>query len=336
MNHPPSREGTVPALAFDPESVLVNESGVLLDARFVAALTAELSEDLGPEEGGLALLQIGLLHGLRDAARAVASSLWETDAAAPPPPSPLLAIRFRSNPDAIPRGALELHGSWPERAEAAASLSTRGAETPHTTCWLSAGYTSGWLSGVFEADILALESTCSAGGSEACRFVARELEGWRSAGAPEALAMLDRLPFDAFRDLVTHLEPASTPDPNQAGPRDAAVHIWGPVMVIPFGGADEALLALELIGRDPGAAEVSVVVIDLTGVVVDEAFGAAALEQVLERVESWGIEALFAGVSPLSEHVVHDLQRAPLMVEKDLDAAIAAAFQIARAQRTLL
>ena len=148
--------------------------------------------------------------------------------------------------------------------------------------------------------------------------------------------MLERLPFDAFRELVNGLEPAATPELNEGSPRDAAVHIWGPVMVIPFGGADEALLALELIGQDPGASEVSVVVIDLTGVVLDEAFGAAALEQVLERVDSWGIEALFAGVSPLSEHVVHDLQRAPLMVEKDLDAAIAAAFQVARAQRTLL
>jgi hypothetical protein len=148
--------------------------------------------------------------------------------------------------------------------------------------------------------------------------------------------MLERLPFDAFRALVASLEPATAPDPHEDGPRDGAVHIWGPVMVIPFGGADEALLALELIGRDPGAAEVSVVVIDLTGVVLDEAFGAAALEQVLERVDSWGIEALFAGISSLSEHVVQDLHRAPLMVEKDLDAAIAAAFQVARAQRTLL
>ena len=326
----------MPELGFDPESVLVNESGVLLDARFLAALHAELCEDLGPEEGALALLQIGLLHGLRDAARAVGPAPCDTDGVASPPPSPLLAIRFRSNPDAEPRGALELHGSWPERAEAAACLASRGPDTSRTTCWLSAGYTSGWLSGVFEADILALESACSAGGSEACRFVAREIEGWRACRAPDAVAMLERLPFDAFRELVASLEPAAAPDPDEGSPRDAAVHIWGPVMVIPFGGADEALLALELIGRDPGAAEVSVVVIDLTGVVLDEAFGAAALEQVLERVDSWGIEALFAGVSPLSEHVVQDLNRAPLMVEKDLDAAIAAAFLIARAQRTLL
>jgi hypothetical protein len=325
----------VDGLRFDPESVLVNEPGVLLDPRFLASLHAELEEDMGAEAAAVALLQIGLLHGLRDAARVVGPILSGSAPPATPPPAPPLAIRFRSNPDAQPRGALELHGSWPQRTEASARLSSRGGSASGCACWLSAGYTSGWLSGVFEADILALESTCSAGGAEACRFVARELEGWRRSGAPEAAPLLDLLPFDSFRRLVAEREQPRSVPAGAVDPQEAAVHIWGPVMVIPFSGADEALLALELIGRDPGAAEVSVVVIDLTGVVLDEAFGAAALEQIVERVDAWGIEVLFAGVSPLSEPVVRDLSRQPLLMEKDLHAAIATAFQIAAAQRTV-
>ena len=64
------------------------------------------------------------------------------------------------------------------------------------------------------------------------------------------------------------------------------IHIWGPVMVIPFCGPDEALQALDLIGRDPSARQVSVVVVDLSGAIVDEAFGAVALEQLIEGVDA--------------------------------------------------
>jgi hypothetical protein len=95
-------------------------------------------------------------------------------------------------------------------------------------------------------------------------------------------------------------------------------------------------MAIDLIGRDHGAADVSVIVIDLTGAVIDEAFGAATLEQIVESIENWGAEAIFAGVSPLSEGVVAGLERQPLMLHKDLHTAIAGAFQIAESQRQLL
>jgi hypothetical protein len=320
------------ALAADPESLLVGEPGLLLDARFLGALHADLVADLGEGDAGRALWQIGLLHGLLDAARVVGAAL-EGPALPELPSAPLLAIRFRSNPDAAPRGALELEGSWPEHAEASARLAALGTPDAGRACFLSAGYTSGWLSGVFEADIVALETACCAGGAEGCRFVAREARVWQELQRGEAELSFEALPFTAYREIAARRAPDPAAPRRGVDPGEAAVHIWGPVMVIPFGGADEALLALELIGRDPGAAEVSVVVIDLTGVVVDEAFGAAALEQIVERVEAWGIEAVFAGVSPLSEAVVRELSRPPLLVRKDLHDAIAAAFQIAEAQR---
>ena len=128
------------ALGFDPESVLVADPGILLDPRFLASMHADLTEELGPEEAALALLQIGLLHGLRDAARVVGPAL-SVDV----PPSTLSpglprAIRFRANPDATPRGALELHGSWPERIEASARLSALGSGAAGPACWLTAGW----------------------------------------------------------------------------------------------------------------------------------------------------------------------------------------------------
>jgi hypothetical protein len=75
------------------------------------------------------------------------------------------------------------------------------------------------------------------------------------------------------------------------------------------------------------------VVVDLGGAVIDEGFGAASLEQVLDAVAGWGAEAILTGISPLSEPVVADLEKTHLVMRKDLTAAIAAAFQIAEAQR---
>jgi hypothetical protein len=307
---------------------------VLLDPRFLAALRAELELDMGPEEAALTLLQIGFLHGLRDATRILGSAFEDPHPlASAMAPSPL-AIRFRSNPRARPFGALELYGCWPDSREAEAQLALREAGA-HSGCSLSAGYTSGWLSGILDANIVALETSCCAAGDDACRFVAREAEVWRAARDGRAAAAVAALPFAALRELVVE---RSEP-PVQTGGRESeepVVHIWGPVMVVPYSGPDEVLMAIDLLGRDPGAAHVSVIVIDLTGAVVDEAFGAAALEQSVENIERWGAEAIFAGVSPLSEGVVAGLDRQPLLLHKDLHAAIAAAFQIAESQRQLL
>jgi anti-anti-sigma regulatory factor len=93
---------------------------------------------------------------------------------------------------------------------------------------------------------------------------------------------------------------------------------------------------LELIGRDDAARDVSVVVVDLAGAIVDEAFGAVILEQIVESAERQGAETIFAAASSLSEPVIAELERQPLLVHKDLAQAIAAAFQIANAQRMLV
>jgi len=323
------------ALDFDLDAALMAGPWLLLDPKFMGALHSELEEQLGREEAASTLVQVGFVHGLRDATRIVETGLASPDSELPIP-SPL-AIRFRMATKIEPPGAIEVSGTWPERTEAAARVSQLGAG-PRLCCHLSAGYTSGWLSGIFGADMLALETSCSAGGDEACRFVAREAEVWRTRGDERADALLDSLPFEALRRAVEGHGFDGAAAPAEAGmdSEESVVQIWGPVMVIPFAGTDESLMAVELIARDPAAREVSVVILDLTGVIVDEAFGAAALEQIVDDIESWGAEAIFAGVSPLSEAVVAGLERQPLVVHKDLHGAIAAGFQIAESQRRVL
>ncbi|MBW1886589.1 MAG: hypothetical protein JRJ58_23895, partial [Deltaproteobacteria bacterium] len=65
-------------LGFGPDTLLMNDPKLFVDGRFLASLLVELNHELGERQAALTLFQIGLLHGLRDAARLCRSV--ETDA----------------------------------------------------------------------------------------------------------------------------------------------------------------------------------------------------------------------------------------------------------------
>ncbi|MEM7413051.1 MAG: 4-vinyl reductase [Myxococcota bacterium] len=336
--HTPCSDGSTPEIGFDPEAVLERDSRILLDPAFLATLHAELAGELDPDEQRTALLQMGFLHGLQDVTRALASTPDRGCHQTGPALAPPLRMPLRSSTDTHTPNAIRVEGSWPDQHEATAHLSAVGAGD-HVVCYLSAGYTSGWLSGAFDVDLLAVEIECSATGADSCRFEAREVDAWE--GDAVAAQSLSALPFEQFRALVRErfAREAGRDLPGEPGDLEAvergaaAVHIWGPVMVLPYAGPDETLQAIELLARDPGAAEVTVIVLDLGGAIVDEAFGAMALEQLVQTAEAWGAETLFVDPSPLSDAVLADLEHPPLLTLKDLEPAIALAFQIARSQR---
>jgi anti-anti-sigma regulatory factor len=340
---PPPSDGEsngLAALDFDAQALLDRESRVLLDPAFLASLHAEMEGELGDETAARMLLQMGFVHGLQDASRALAR---EATAGALHPP---LRIDCRVRRGEGPPGAIELEGCWPTGQEASGRVSALGASTA-AICALSAGYTSGWLSGTLGVDLMAVETECSASGQPACRFIVREVCVWRSDSDVAVAERADALPFDAVRELVRQRSAreqaeqreereVSAGEANRIDRNAAVVHIWGPVMVIPYSGPDEALAALELIGRESSAEQVSVVVVDLEGAVVDEAFGAVALEQIVQTIEGWGAEAIFVEPSPLSKRTLANLDHRPLLVVKGLDQAIASALQVAQSQRQLL
>ncbi len=322
------------ALGLDLESTLRDEPRFLLDPAFLGAVHTELEDRLSPEEKLGALFQLGFLHGLRDAALVLRAGFGQRTAMLGGAPcAPRLAIH--ASPTA--GTAVAVAGGWPERREADAILDAGGA-AEQTSCAVSSGYTSGWLSGIYDTEMLALEQTCCAAGHPACHFEAREAENWAENDHPWAALAL-ALPFGALRELVARQLDDAEPmpeEPEQFEAGSPVVHVWGPVMVLPFSGPEESMRALELIARDPGARGVRVVVIDLSGTLIDPGFGAAALERVIDAVEGWGAEPVLAGVSPLSAPVVADLEQTHLVLQKDLPEAIAVAFQVADAQRQLI
>ncbi len=330
------------ALGFGPDSVLMSEPKLFVDSGFLAALQRELHDELGAEEAERTLFHIGLIHGLRDATR-VSDVEPGRDGLLPVVECPPLAMRFGSQKTTD--GILEVAGAWPDHFESEARLSKLGTGR-HPACALSAGYTSGWLSGTLDRDVVAVERTCRVAGDECCSFVARDEAAWRdgSEGYDER-----RLSVAALRAVACEMANAGDPAykhgsfstviaalPSHLDPEDPAIHIWGPVMVMPFAGPEIALQTLETLGRDEATRAVRVVVLDLCAAVLDEGFGAAALENLIEDIQSWGAEVILTGISPLSEDVIAELQANLLLCRKDLPEAIAYAFQIAEAQRHLL
>jgi hypothetical protein len=63
------------ALGLDLADTLRDEPRFLTDTSFVGALHVELRERLGPADSRAALLQLGFLHGLRDALELVTRGL---------------------------------------------------------------------------------------------------------------------------------------------------------------------------------------------------------------------------------------------------------------------
>jgi predicted hydrocarbon binding protein len=330
------------ALGFGPDTVLMNDPKLFVDGRFLAALLAELDDELGRQDAALALFQIGLLHGLRDAARLCArhESAGPKDPFARSADTTALLMEWSSGIEVDTEGGLSLRGRWPERHEAVARCSRVGSLS-EPGCWMSAGYTTGWLSGTLDATLVAREVECAATGAEACRFEVRPAARLLCDSDDVLRWILSQVPFEAYRELARSRAADrgdQPPLPGQSGNghfdrSQPVVHIWGPVMVLPFTTLDEALGTVDMLGRDPGIGEIRAVLIDLREQPLDEGFGAAALEQILESIESWGAQSLITGITPSAEAAIASLEASHLVLRKDLSEAIATAFQIADAQR---
>lgn len=169
-------------------------------------------------------------------------------------------------------------------------------------CHVSAGYCAGWYSALLGEFVLVRETACAGSGAPACHFDARPLPHWTAANSPWAAGLLKYLDFEAMREsaqkrLISSGDSAEGEMLGAFDPLSPAVHVWGPVMVLPYSGAGDSIAALETIASDLGAGAIRVVVLDVTGARVDgvEAMG---LVRVLDELVTRGMETVIVGVSP--------------------------------------
>ncbi len=323
-------------LGFGPDSILMSDPKIFLDSAFLAIVTAEFQQELGEDCSRQALLEIGRHHGLCDAIRTLsAESTGDGDAGLSPPQiGPHLAMQFASSPR--PRPEFVLQGSWPECHEARARLA-RLTHTDRPSCFLSVGYTAGWLSEIYDAEVEVEETACEASGSETCRFEAH----LKAAGAcriqtpPPSPAEISappmEIPVESFGpEMVDCSHDPDSPSPIDS--EDDAVQVWGPVMVLPFSDPEVAETALLELEMDSLSDEIGAVVIDLRGRSLDTNREQVRLERILKVIARWQAQAVFAGVSNASEATLKRFDSGCLVARKKLSEAIAVAFQIAEAQ----
>lgn len=314
-------------LGLGRDAPLLHEPKLFLEGPFLSALLLEFDRDLRPEVADQVLFAIGAAHG----ARAAEAILQQVIADAPSSSAQPLALPMVLNPILSEGAAIGFEGEWPETHEARARLAQfELASEPR--CLLSAGYTSAWLSRLHNRDLMAIEVECVASGGASCRFRALEREihlGVAHDHNPVPLVPFTPEPIDPAHSCQASVEAGHL----RLDPADEAVHVWGPVMVLPFRRAEEAKTTVQVLSEDGNALGVRAVVVNLEHGLLAEDREFDFLVQTLQMIEQWGAEAILSGLSePLSRRVDQRLC-APLLQRNNLPEAVASAFQIAEAQR---
>ncbi|MEE8558550.1 MAG: 4-vinyl reductase [Myxococcota bacterium] len=284
-------------------------------------------EVTGEPDSPALLYRIGFDRGFADAS-GISRGFAGGGTAAPRFAGPGLQVLFLPTEGQMPD---DFAGRLERSPEAA--LQTAPAEVP--VCHLSAGYAAGWYSALLRVFLIVLEESCTAQGAPACRFRARPAQSW--GDEPRAQALLS---FLNPPDLMA----AGTPDEDgelsedeegilgRFDPMSAAAHVWGPIMVLPYSGVEDADAALETVQDDVGPDHVRVVLVDMTGVHLAPVEACGVLELV-SRLEARGLEVLVVGIrigcdGLLTRNKGHP--PGPLLIES-LSEGIARAFQIASA-----
>jgi hypothetical protein len=276
------------------------------------------------------LYGVGMGQGLRDGLR-VTQAFGGVLGAQPEFPGAPIPMLF------TPRGGrrdTRLAGSLRNSLEARLHLSSYPAPQD-PICFVSAGYSAGWYSALLGEFYLVRETACLARGMQDCCFQARPAREWTGSGGDWARELL---PYLDYEQLVQSARESlalegSAGEGGMLGsfdPLSPAAHVWGPVLVLPYSGADDSLEAVDVIRSDVGPDQIRAVVIDVTGARID-ALEATGLMHMIEALEAQGIESVIAGLRSPDCLRLPDAQRAlrvPL-VAPDLTAAIALAFQLA-------
>ena len=309
------------------DAPLLHEPKLFLEGPFLSALLLEFDRDLRPEVADQALFAIGASHGARAAEGILQQVLANTPFTSAQP----LALPMVLNPILSDGAAIGFEGEWPETHEARARLAQfELASEPR--CLLSAGYTSAWLSRLHNRDLMAVEVECVASGGSCCRFRALEREVHLGVRPNHTEAPPVGLTPEPINRAHSGPEPVE-PDHLTLDPTDEAVHVWGPVMVLPFRRAEEAKMTIQVLSEEGNALGVRAVVVNLEHGRFAEDREFECLVQTLQMIEQWGAEAILSGLSEPISRLVDQRLLAPLLQRDNLPEAVASAFQIAEAQR---
>jgi transcriptional regulator with GAF, ATPase, and Fis domain len=155
----------------------------LLPVEGLGALRAELIELMGQDEARRLFTRLGYSVGSRDAELAWKVRHQQSQIDILTAGAQLHALRgfVRAEPGHIEVDSASGHCYaeffWNDGYEDEIQIAARGI-THEPACWMSVGYTSGFLSKVMGKLILAREVECRATGQTKCRVIAKAVENW--------------------------------------------------------------------------------------------------------------------------------------------------------------
>lgn len=298
----------------------------LCDPEVLRSLREEVLTLVGPEHAFGILYGSGFREGMLEGLR-IARSFQGTATPVAHVSAPDLAVPLRPDPE---RQRLE-----------GTSRCTREARLPAPNpdpasqpgCAVTAGFTAGWYSALLDARMLAREVECVARGGAACRFDARSFEEWTSADPVWTEGLTLFLDVEKTRERavlrLTQADETLAASSDSFDPATGAAHVWGPVLVLPWAGIDDAECSLEAVWGDPIAETLEVAVVDVTSAHIGDAESVGLLRLVDQLTEAC-VEIIFAGMRPevfamLSESC--GAAQRPLL-SPDITSAIALAFQL--------
>lgn len=315
--------------SFQSAEAASGERDPFRDPQVLDELRRHTFESIGVQYGLGVLYGIGVTRGLVDGIlmnRRLCSGVRTS----PQLPGSLISMVFN-----VRRGDLDgqFFGTLEGSCEAQFHGRTYGVSND-PICFVTAGYAAGWYSAVLGKTILVRETDCAACGSSTCRFEARPIEDWIEEADPWVEGLLPYLDFDRLQaraqEQVGTLED-ELEEPNMMGsfdPMSPAVHVWGPVMVLPYSGFQDSDAAVGAVQADLGRMQIQVVVIDATGAAID-ALEASGLVQLVNRLEAQRIETILVGLSSTARHLIPAgaSPGSPLQT-RDISQGIALAFQV--------
>lgn len=300
------------------------------DVAALRALRDEVFELVGPGYGFGILYGSGFREGMLQGLR-LARGFQGIGPPAPQPSGPGIHLLFCPAGDGP---AIRFGGVLARSLEASLPASDVPPEA-QPGCVVSASFAAGWYSAVLGEELLVREVECTARGDAACRFEASSAAEWKVLDPAWADRLLPFLDFDKIRQRVSseleqlEVEPCGPDEATHFDPLTPAAHVWGPLLVLPYAGVEDANSTLASIWSDSVSERLEVAVIDVTGAHVDEV-EAIGLVQLLSTLEECGIEPILAGIQPRALSLLQRADSGKLepLVARDVPDAIALAFQL--------
>jgi hypothetical protein len=303
----------------------------LCDPEVLRSLRDEVLTLVGPEHAFGVLYGSGFREGMLEGLR-VARSFQGTATPVPHVTAPDLAIPLRPDP-----AHQRLAGSSRCSRESQLPAPNPGP-AGQPGCAVTAGFTAGWYSALLDARMLAREVECVARGDAACRFDARSFEDWTSADPVWTEGLTLFLDVEKLRERavlrLTQAHEALAPTSDNFDPATGAAHVWGPVLVLPWAGIEDAECSLAAIWGDPIAETLEVAVVDVASAHIGDA-ETVGLLRLLDQLGEACVETIFAGMRPETFETLSEscgAAQRPLL-SPDITSAIALAFQLCAGTR---